>query len=107
MAATLVTVPDSEDRWGKRPIIAVRVTLDNPYPAGGYFIDPAQYGYKFGFGAMVIAVNTAGTPYHYVWNLSTQCLQVYYTGAGFSGVLAEAVGADLSSVELMLLFAGI
>jgi hypothetical protein len=108
MAITITTLPDSEDRWGKRPILGIQVTLDTPYQAGGYELDPAQFGYKSGsMACIVMGVHTAGVGYHYVWNTSTNHLQVYYTGAGFSGVLAEAVGTNLSSVVLELLLTGL
>jgi hypothetical protein len=107
MAITIAVMPDSEDRVGKRAALGLQVTLDNPYPAGGYLLDPRQYGYKYAMGCIVMGVHTAGTPYYFVWNTSTNHLQVFYTGAAFSGVLAEAVGADLSSVRLELLLIGI
>jgi len=107
MAITINILPDSEDRMGKRPVLGAQVTLDNPYPAGGYLLDPAQFGFKYAMGCLVMGVHTAGTAYHYVWNTSTNRLQVFYTGAAFSGVLAEAVGANLSSVTLELLFIGL
>ena len=107
MAATITKLPDSEDRWGKRAIIAASVVLDNPYPAGGYYIGPEEMGFKLAMGAVVIAVNTAGSAYSYIWNTSTNKLMVFETGAGLSGVFAQPIGVDLSSVNVHLVFLGL
>ena len=107
MAATITKLPDSEDRWGKRAIIATTITLDNPYTAGGYYIDPALMGFKVAMGAVVMGVNTAGSAYSYVWNAQTNKLMVFETGAGLSGVFAQPVGVDLSHVDVELVFIGL
>jgi hypothetical protein len=79
----------------------VDITLDANYAAGGYALTPSAMG--------MIQTNPATTPdmvdpqvitgqgFTPQWNQGTNKLQMFKTGAGLSGALAECVNTDLSS----------
>jgi hypothetical protein len=107
MAITYTTTPDSEDRWGKRSILVVQATLDNPYPAGGYHVYPQQFGFKTAVAVIPIGINTAGLGYIAQYNTSTGNLVILRTAAAASTPLEEPVGVDLSTVKVYLLLTGL
>lgn len=107
MAATLAAVGDNKlDIYGSTPAAVYDVTLDNSYPAGGYVVTAAQFGFRGLAGLKIIGINTAGVVNNYAWNSQTGKLMVLRTTAGVAGTAPNqdaTPAADFSTVVLRVL----
>jgi hypothetical protein len=83
MALTRVTVPDSEDVFGKQRVVSQDITLDTSYPTGGYSIAPASLGWSEIKGVTIIGGNATAGGYKAHWDTTNKKLMVF-TAGGFT-----------------------
>jgi hypothetical protein len=89
------------DVYGATPVAIWTITTSgaDTYVAGGIPLVAASFGLSRPIGSVeVIGVNTAAIGIVWQWNVTTQKLAGYWTGAGLSAVLAEISGNIFSFV---------
>jgi hypothetical protein len=92
---------NGRDLYGATPVAIWTVTTGaaDTYVAGGLALAAASFGLSRPIAAVeVIGVNTAAIGITWVWNVQTQKLMGFWTGAGNSAVEAQISGNIFSFV---------
>ena len=86
---------NKSDVYGSTPVAiwTIATGAADTYVAGGMALSAASFGLSRPIASVdVIGVNTAALGITWVWNVQTQKLMGFWTGAGNSAVLAEISG---------------
>ena len=87
MALTITKFGDQGfDAWGATDVGLFNITGDTSYPAGGYAVTPANFGFRLLAGLSQIANNTSAFGYELWYNTTTAKVQVLPNGADASGL---------------------
>lgn len=107
MAIAFTPSKRGDDVLGRRRLISGKLTLDNPYPAGGMPITLATIKAKNVRaieGCLILGGNPAGATRKFTWDSTNNKLMAHQTGAALSGVFSETGAVDLSAITLDVIF---
>ena len=99
-AGTFAKVADSETIFGNKRTVQYNYTGNAAYSPGG---DAPTLPLRKNAGMIVLGQNTASLGVQAVWNSTTLSVQLFWTGAAVSGLLAEFSG-NASTFVFALLF---
>lgn len=102
MSATITSISDGYDVWGKTRSKLVTILGDSSYPAGGYPVTPANIGLltiagAINAGSLGAAASGAYTP---VWDQTAGKLRLWVSGS------EVGTGQSVSTVQFNMLFLG-
>lgn len=87
MALTIAKFGDQGfDAWGASDVGIFTLTGDSSYPAGGYAVTGASFGFRLLAGIEAIGNNTAGLGLEPYYNTQTAKIQVVSTAPGGTGL---------------------